>query len=174
MRISLFYEFYGGHLGFIQNVTCYTCKKKWNPIFFSPWSYSEPESVAKSILTSKKSESYFYDKWAYTNHKDTANCLTHAQRRHQSLSLKLPYNNNNVYYTGQPALTSTSRTGGFCWCKVLVPACPCWRHPAHSDYGENAGVLNSVIYTVSVPLSLKSALKYQNVANNVVNKVEQA
>jgi len=99
-------------------------------------------------------------------HKDTANCLTHAQRRHQSLSLKLPYNNNNVHYTGQPALTSTSRTGGFCWCKVLVPACPCWRHPAHSDYGENAGVLDSVIYTVSVPLSLKNALKYQNVANN--------
>jgi len=53
-----------------------------------------------------------------------------------------------------------------CWCKVLVPACPCWWQPAHSDYGENAGVLNSVIYTVSVPLSLKRALKYQNVANN--------
>jgi len=32
-----------------------------------------------------------------------------------------------------------------------VPACPCWRQPAHSDYGEDAGVLlNSVIYTVSV------------------------
>jgi len=35
---------------------CYTCKKKWNPIFFLSRSYSEPESVAKSILTSKKSE----------------------------------------------------------------------------------------------------------------------
>ena len=21
------------------------------------------------------------------------------------------------------------RTGGFCWCKVLLPACPCWRQP---------------------------------------------
>ena len=59
MRISLFYEYYGGHLGFIQNITCYTYKKKWNPIFCSPWSYSEPESVAKSILTSKKANLVF-------------------------------------------------------------------------------------------------------------------
>jgi len=29
------------------------------------------------------------------------------------------------------------RTGGFCWCKVLLPTCPCWRQPAHSDYGED-------------------------------------
>jgi len=35
---------------------CYTCKKKWNPIFFLSRSHSEPESVAKSILTNKKSE----------------------------------------------------------------------------------------------------------------------
>jgi len=25
------------------------------------------------------------------------------------------------------------RTGGFCWCKVLLPACPCWQQPAHTD-----------------------------------------
>ena len=25
------------------------------------------------------------------------------------------------------------RTGGFCWCKVLLPICPCWWQPAHSD-----------------------------------------
>ena len=56
MRKTLFYEYYGGHLGFLQNTTCYTCKKKWNPICFSSRSYSEPESVAKSILTNKKSE----------------------------------------------------------------------------------------------------------------------
>ena len=44
------------------------------------------------------------------------------------------------------------RTGGFCWCKVLLPACLCWRQPAHSDSGEDAGVLvNGVIYAVSVP-----------------------
>ena len=59
MRISPFYEYYGGHLGFLQNITCYTCKKKWNPIFFLPLSYSEPESVAKSILTSKKANRVF-------------------------------------------------------------------------------------------------------------------
>jgi len=59
MRISPFYEYYGGHLGFRQNITCYTCKKKWNPIFFLSLSYSEPESVAKSILTSKKANRVF-------------------------------------------------------------------------------------------------------------------
>ena len=26
-----------------------------------------------------------------------------------------------------------SRTGGFCWCKVLLPTCPCWWETAHSD-----------------------------------------
>ena len=25
------------------------------------------------------------------------------------------------------------RTGWFCWCKVLLPECSCWRQPAHSD-----------------------------------------
>ena len=25
------------------------------------------------------------------------------------------------------------RTGGFCWCKVLLPACPCWQQPVHLD-----------------------------------------
>ena len=25
------------------------------------------------------------------------------------------------------------RAEGFCWCKVLLPACPCWQKPAHSD-----------------------------------------
>ena len=59
MRISPFYEYYGGHLGFLQNITSYTCKKKWNPIFFLSLSYSEPESVAKSILTSKKANRVF-------------------------------------------------------------------------------------------------------------------
>jgi len=43
-----------------------------------------------------------------------------------------------------------SRTGGFCRCKVLLPACPCWRQPAHSDWWEDAVMLNSVIYTLSV------------------------
>jgi len=43
------------------------------------------------------------------------------------------------------------RTGGFCWCEVLLPACPFWWHPAHSDYGEDVVVLiNSVINNVSL------------------------
>jgi len=25
------------------------------------------------------------------------------------------------------------RTWWFCWCRVLLPACPCWWQPAHSD-----------------------------------------
>ena len=33
------------------------------------------------------------------------------------------------------------RTGWFYWCKVLLPACPCWWQTAHSDYAEDAGVL---------------------------------
>jgi len=41
----------------------------------------------------------------------------------------------------------------FCWCKVSLPVCPCWRQPAHSYSGKDAGVfLNSAICAVSVPL----------------------
>jgi len=25
------------------------------------------------------------------------------------------------------------RTGGFCWSKILLPVCPCWRQLVHSD-----------------------------------------
>ena len=53
------------------------------------------------------------------------------------------------HYTGQPA---SVLTGGFCWCKVLLPAYPCWRQPVGWDWGEDAGVLiNGVICTVCVP-----------------------
>ena len=45
------------------------------------------------------------------------------------------------------------KTGGFCWCRVLQPTCPCWRQPAISDYEDVAVLLNSVIHTVSVPSS---------------------
>ena len=33
-----------------------------------------------------------------------------------------------------------------CWCKVLLPACPCWQQSAHLDYWEDAGrvLLDSV------------------------------
>jgi len=45
------------------------------------------------------------------------------------------------------------RTGRFCWRKILLSACPCWWQPAQSDYGEDAGVLNSAIYTCTVVMS---------------------
>jgi len=62
----------------------------------------------------------------------------------------------NGHYTGQwttcvswhPQL----RTGGFCWSKVLLSACPCWWQLAHSDYGEDARVLLSgVTCTIAAP-----------------------
>jgi len=44
------------------------------------------------------------------------------------------------------------RTDGFCWDKVLLPTCPCWRQLAHLDYGKDSRVLFcSVTYTVSKP-----------------------
>ena len=32
-------------------------------------------------------------------------------------------------------------TGGFYWCRVLLPAYPCWQQPAHMHWREDAGVL---------------------------------
>ena len=44
------------------------------------------------------------------------------------------------------------RTRGFCWSKVLLAACPCWRQLVHWDFGEDAGVLLSgVTFTMSTP-----------------------
>jgi len=43
-------------LDFFKILPVTQVRKKWNPIFFSSRSYSEPESVAKSILTNQKSE----------------------------------------------------------------------------------------------------------------------
>jgi len=44
-----------------------------------------------------------------------------------------------------------SRTG-FCWREVLLPTCTCWWQPVHSDARQDTGVLlNSVIYTISIP-----------------------
>jgi len=34
---------------------------------------------------------------------------------------------------------------GFCWCKVLQPACPCWQQLTHWDQAEDAGVLLSTL-----------------------------
>jgi len=46
------------------------------------------------------------------------------------------------------------KIGGFCWCKVRMPACPCRRQPAHLDSGEDARVLSKlspylIIYTAN-------------------------
>ena len=69
----------------------------------------------------------------------------------------IQHNNNNHLW---PSYRSTCiswhlqlKTGGFCWWKVLLPTCPYWQQPVHSDNGEEAGagvLLNSVIYTVSI------------------------
>ena len=77
-----------------------------------------------------------------------------------SLSLSAPKIHINIAHTiiSRPLYRSTCvsrhlqlRTGGFCWCKVLLLGL----QPAYSYLGEDAGVLlNSVIYTVSVPVNI--------------------
>jgi len=60
--------------------------------------------------------------------------------KHRRQYNKLGHNSNNKHLL-RPVYRSTCvsrmhlqlRTGVFCWCKVLLPACPCWRQPAHSD-----------------------------------------
>ena len=53
------------------------------------------------------------------------------------------------------------RTGGFCSCKVLLPACPCWRQPAHLDQAEEMESSSTVLsYTVSIPLISTSNYSY--------------
>jgi len=43
------------------------------------------------------------------------------------------------HYRGQHALAGTSRqeVEDIVGAQVLLPACPCWRQPAHSDNGPN-------------------------------------
>jgi len=53
-------------LDFFKILLLHMYEKKWNPIFFLSRSYSEPESVAKSILTNKNY------KWTCTNWQKTA------------------------------------------------------------------------------------------------------
>jgi len=48
------------------------------------------------------------------------------------------------------------RTGGYCWCNVLIPTCPCWQQPAYLDYAEDAGVLH--ILTLSLCLQCFDAV----------------
>jgi len=54
------------------------------------------------------------------------------------------------------------RNEGFCWSKVLLPACPWWRQLVHLNSGEDARLLfNSVIYTVSVSKRLRNSTNNQ-------------
>jgi len=41
------------------------------------------------------------------------------------------------------------RTGGFCWCKILLPVCPCWRQPAHSDREKRMEFSSTVLSALS-------------------------
>ena len=62
---------------------------------------------------------------------------------------QLPFNSQ---YTGQPALASTSNPI-FCWCKVLLPTCPCLRPPAHS-IREKTLEFSSTVLSILSPYSL--------------------
>jgi len=44
------------------------------------------------------------------------------------------------------------RTGGFCWCNVLLLACPCWLQPAHS---EDVEFSSAVVATLSLYHNIK-------------------
>jgi len=49
------------------------------------------------------------------------------------------------------------RTGGFCWSKVSLSACPCWWQLVHAACGEDGRVLlNGVTYTISIQYCLCS------------------
>ena len=86
---------------------------------------------------------------------DCAHCpaVSAANKDH---NMPINVNNNRHHFTAiihtlatAPPVKNWRRFG---WCKVLLPLCPCWWQPVHSDQGGDAGVLlNSVIYTVSVP-----------------------
>jgi len=65
--------------------------------------------------------------------------ITLHGRLHHSKHQQVPYTTTNTIFL-RPLYMSACisqhlllRTGGFCWCKVLLPACPCWRQPVHSD-----------------------------------------
>jgi len=55
---------------------------------------------------------------------------------HLSLRVFIWNSNNNHRFTAVTTCVSWHvqlRTGGFCWCKVLLPTCPHWQQPAHLD-----------------------------------------
>jgi len=53
---------------------------------------------------------------------------------------------NNVHLSIKSVCYAVSqysllKTGGFCWNKALLPACPCWWQLVHLSYGEDARIL---------------------------------
>jgi len=74
----------------------------------------------------------------------TENCIKHTCTTTTTIVLQPLY----IYRLSCIHRHLQSKTGGFfCWCKVLLPACPCWWQPPHS---YAAVLLNKVIYTVFV------------------------
>jgi len=66
------------------------------------------------------------------------------------------------HYAGQPALAAP---GGFCWNKVLLPACPCWMLMATSTFesGERCYTIPQECYLHSlrtIPIPLKHCWHY--------------
>jgi len=82
--------------------------------------------VTESILTTNRC------------HSEVRNFISHISENKNIIY----YNTHSHTHTTvlRPLYRSTGisrhlqlRTGGFCWCKVLLPGCPCWRQPVHSD-----------------------------------------
>jgi len=57
------------------------------------------------------------------------------------------------HYPGQPVLAGmlSSELEVWCWCKVLLPACHCWRQLVHSEKEDARVILSGLTYTISVP-----------------------
>ena len=51
------------------------------------------------------------------------------------------------------------RTGRFCWCKLLLPSCPCWRQPGSKTLDFSSTVLSTL------SLYLKSCNNYTKLQN---------
>jgi len=60
--------------------------------------------------------------------------LAHTVHNNSSHFCAIQHNNNNNHrFTAIIQVNLQLRTRGFCWGKVLLPTCPCWHQPAHSD-----------------------------------------
>jgi len=57
----------------------------------------------------------------------------HAAIEQLGRMIALLYTNHLLYTSSCISRHLQLRTGGLCWCKVLLLACPCWPQPVHSD-----------------------------------------